>query len=401
MTSTEPRCDLDSHADTCVFGRHCRVLHTYSHTLNVTGFHSSMKTLKNVHVACVCVAYDCASTMNTYILVFDQCLYIPSLDVNLLCVDQMRDHGLTVNDVPLIRLSKDERTIQSHSIMCNDTGLHIPLLFDKPISYFKCRVPMIDEIENNQSLTTHMTSSVKWEPYDETTNQIEENIRRNINSNEREIDSLTTYSNPYISSCPLGLSQIISHFEEKVCGVKTSGKSYLIKPEQLARRWRTSLECATRTLKKTEQRALRDWTRVQGDRRFRPTQLQLRYPRINCVMYCDVKYGPCRSLEGNTCLVVYATKFQWAKAYPLSQENYVSNSLTNLFRDVGFPSAIVPDNAASLTKGEFKKIAGRAQVPIYPLEPYNPNQSTAEDMIREATRLYQRFMTARNIPKVL
>ncbi len=85
--SCELRCELDSHADTCVFGGHCRVLHTYSHTLNVTGFHSSMKTLKNVHVACVCVAYDCVSTMNTYILVFDQCLYIPSLDVNLLCVD--------------------------------------------------------------------------------------------------------------------------------------------------------------------------------------------------------------------------------------------------------------------------------------------------------------------------
>ena len=285
--------------------------------------------------------------------------------------------------------------------LCNDTGLHIPLCFNKPISYFKCRVPTVDEIENDHNLTIHMTSSVKWEPYDETTNQIEENIRRQVLSSEREIDSLITYPNPYVSSCPIALSQIISHFEQKVCGVKTSGKSYLIKPEQLARRWRTSLECATRTLKKTEQRALRDWTRVQGDRRFRPTQLQLRYPRINCIMYCDVKYGPCRSLEGNTCLVVYATKFQWAKAYPLSQEKYVSNSLTNLFRDVGFPSAIVPDNAASLTKGEFKKIAGRAQVPIYPLEPYNPNQSTAEDMIREATRLYQRFMTARNIPKVL
>jgi len=110
--SCEPRCELDSHADTCVFGRHCRVLHTHSHTLTVTGFHSSMKTLKSVHAACVCVAYGCVSTMITYILVFDQCLYIPSLDVNLLCVDQMRDYGLKVNDVPLIRLSEDERTVQ-------------------------------------------------------------------------------------------------------------------------------------------------------------------------------------------------------------------------------------------------------------------------------------------------
>jgi len=44
--SSEPHCELDSHADTCVFGKYCRVLQTYSHTLDVTGFHSSMNTLK-------------------------------------------------------------------------------------------------------------------------------------------------------------------------------------------------------------------------------------------------------------------------------------------------------------------------------------------------------------------
>lgn len=87
------------------------------------------------------------------------------------------------------------------------------------------------------------------------------------------------------------------------------------------------------------------------------------------------------------------TKFQWAKAYPLLEEKYVSHSLTNLFRDVGIPTAIIPDSATSLTKGEFKKVASTAQVRIYPLEPYNPNQSTAEDMIREATRLYSEKYT--------
>ena len=101
-----------------------------------------------------------------------------------------------------------------------------------------------------------MTSSVKWKPYDETTNQIEEKVRRQVLSSGREIDSFITYPNPFVSSCPIGLSHNISHFEQKVCGVKTSGKSYLINPEQLARRWRTSLECATRPLNKTEQRAL-------------------------------------------------------------------------------------------------------------------------------------------------
>ena len=118
------------------------------------------RCLKNVHIECVCVAYDCLTTMNSFILVFDQCLYIPSLDVNPICVDQLRDHGLRVNDIPLIRLGAKERTNESHSIMCKETGLHIPLEFNKPVSYFKCRVPTPDEVKDDTHITTvHMTSS--------------------------------------------------------------------------------------------------------------------------------------------------------------------------------------------------------------------------------------------------
>jgi len=41
----------------------------------------------------------------------------------------------------------------------------------------------------------------------------------------------------------------------------------------------------------------------------------------------------------------------------------VHHSLSHLFRDVGFRTALIPDSAASLTKGKFKKVASRAQVP--------------------------------------
>jgi len=227
-------------------------------------------------------------------------------------------------------------------------------------------------------------------------------MRQQVQLQCREIDTIFTQTNPYVSSCPYALSQLLSNdYKGKISSVGSKGKSYMIKPEQLARLWRTNLECAARTLNKTEQRALRDWTRVHGYRRFRPTQLQLRYPRGNCEIYCDIKFGPCRSLEGNTCLAVYATRFQWAKANPLTEERNVHHSLSYLFRDVGFPNALIPDSAISLTRGDFKKVASKAQVPIYPLELFNPNQSTAEDMIREGTRLYQRFMTGRHIPKLL
>jgi len=210
--SSEPRCELDSHADTCVFGKHYRVLHTYSHTLDVTCFHSSMNTLKNVHIACVCVAYDCVITMNTYILFFDQCLYIPSLDVNLLCVDQLRENDIRVNDIPLIRLGVNDRTNESHSIICMDTGMHIPLELNKPISYFKCRVPTLDEAKDKTHHTTvHMMSSVKWEPYDDTINKMEESMRQQVQLQCREIDTIFTQTNPYVSSCPYALSQLLSY----------------------------------------------------------------------------------------------------------------------------------------------------------------------------------------------
>ena len=126
-------------------------------------------------------------------------------------------------------------------------------------------------------------------------------------------------------------------------------------------------------------------------------QLQLEYPRLRCEMFCDVKFGPCRSLEGHTCVAVYATSFQWARGYALKKEQDAHTSLPKMYRQFGFPKALIPDSALSLTQGEFRRCANKAQIPIHALEPYRPNQNLAEDAIREGSRLYTRLMTARNI----
>jgi len=83
----------------------------------------------------------------------------------------------------------------------------------------------------------------------------------------------------------------------------------------------------------------------------------------------------------------------------LEAEREIHTSLSKLFRQFGFPKALIPDHAKSLTQGDFRKTANKVQVPIFPLEPYQPNQNLAEDTIREATRMYRRFMHARGIPK--
>ncbi|CAJ1970522.1 unnamed protein product [Cylindrotheca closterium] len=213
---------------------------------------------------------------------------------NLLCVDQLRDFGIIVNDVPLQRLKREDRNQYSHSIIDENSGLHIPMDFLKPISFFACRKPALSELD--EYVSVEMTSSVPWEPYDP---------------------------------------------ESVLCGTGLKSKA-------------------------------------QDD--FAPLNSNL-------------------NILGNKYVAVYAAACQWARGYALKKESEVSNSLKELFRDIGFPRVLRPDDAQSLTAGEFRRVANKAQVPIHPSEPYNPDQNLAEDCIREATKMYVRFMTRRGIPK--
>lgn len=400
LSFTEPSCHLDTHADTCAFGKHCRILHTYSDSVDVAGFHQSFKALRDVRIATVAVAYDCPLNHETFLLIFDHVLYIPSMESNLICVDQLREHGVVVNDIPLIRLPPADRTSESHSILCD--GLQIPLLFEKPISFFPCRRPTIAECAGHSSVhRIQMTSPTGWDPYNPLDTKTEERLRQEHQGDTASHRFSSVRSSPrYVSVHALTLATALGdNVRCTISGIQTSGKNSIVKPDQLARRWRCSIDCARRTLQKTTQRAVRDWSSVTGARRFRPTQFQLEYPRIRADVHVDVKKGPCKSIDGNTCVAVYATSFQWARAYGLKTESQVSESLKNLFRDFGFPRVLRPDHAESLTAGEFRRIANKGQVPIRPHEPYRPDQNLAEDTIREGTRMYHRFMSSRNIPK--
>lgn len=143
----ENLCELDSHADTCAFDSSlCVVLSELSYTMDVGGFHRDLLSIKNVPIGSVAVcycSYDCERTYQTFVLVFHNVLIIRDLGVNLLCPDQMRENMVTINEVPLVRIDPDKRDDRCHSIIATgqDPELHIPLLYSKPFSYFKCRKP--------------------------------------------------------------------------------------------------------------------------------------------------------------------------------------------------------------------------------------------------------------------
>ncbi|CAJ1928840.1 unnamed protein product, partial [Cylindrotheca closterium] len=226
--------------------------------------------------------------------------------------------------------------------------------FLKPISFFACRKPVLSELD--EYVSVEMTSSIPWEPYDPESSCIKQNLRREYQGDiaTQQIHSVEHSDPNYRSICPLALPiSFGDRVEATINGVKTIGNSYLVEPEQVARRWRISLECARCTLKKTTQRALRDWTKVEGSRQFCPTQVQLEYPRLRADIWADIKQGPCVSDEGNKYVAVYAAACQWgARGYALKKESEVSNSLKELFRDIGFPRVLRPDDAQSLTAGE-------------------------------------------------
>jgi len=407
--SSEVRCELDSHADTCAFGRNSYIVSETSQKVSVAGFHPDMKEINDVRIVTAAVAYDCPETYTTFILVFPQSLYFPKMQNNLLCPDQMREFGTIVNDIPLLRIEPRERRPEHHSIVDSASNLHIPLQYDKPISYFVCRKPTAIEINDTINYVhIQMTGDAPWTPYDETAHNDEQMIREELmyernrsgpQNVDRHIQILKRYSN-ICDSIPISVG-LGDNDIQQIASMKTAQRKGTVSAEELSRRWRCGIETAQRTLEKTTQRAVRDFTDGRGMRRLKPTAYQLKYPRLRTELYTDTYYGPCVSLEGNKYCQIYASKFQWCRAFPMKSKSDAHLTQDKLFRTVGLPAAIIPDYALELTKGKFLRNAQRAQVHIHPVEPYMHNLNFAETCIREVSRLYHRFMTSRGVPKVL
>jgi hypothetical protein len=172
---------LDTHADTCAFGKNAFIVSETSLAVSVSGFHPDMKEIQNVKIVTAAVAYDCPLSFTTFVLFFPQSLFLPRMHHNLICPDQLRDIGIIVNDIPLLRIQPKDRTPQHHSIIDHTTNLHIPLSYDKPISYFVCRKPTLSEVNDSiNNVHVYMTNDMDWEPYNEAAAHDEQMLRESL-----------------------------------------------------------------------------------------------------------------------------------------------------------------------------------------------------------------------------
>ena len=176
--------ELDTHADTCALGDGALILGSTGETINVGGFGEDIGTLKDVPIVHGAVAYDCPTTHETYILIYHQALSIPTMETHLLNPFQMREQGITVNDVPLQQLEEAERDSKAHSIISHDPSLHIPLDIKGTMSGFLVRKPTWEEVADpNKATHIHMTSDIEWKPNSKTFAAVEQALRDDINRN--------------------------------------------------------------------------------------------------------------------------------------------------------------------------------------------------------------------------
>ena len=98
-------CEIDSHADTIVAGSNCVVLQYTGQECDVSPFSDDFKPVKGVPIAHVATAWQSPVSGQTYILVFNEALWMgTTMDHTLLNPNQLRHYGTIVQDNPTLPL---------------------------------------------------------------------------------------------------------------------------------------------------------------------------------------------------------------------------------------------------------------------------------------------------------
>ena len=109
--------ELDSHANTCVLGRHALITLDHKRLVAVMGYDESLgtKTYKTVNSM---VAYTDPKTGRTLHLIINQAIHVPHLDHHLLCPMQCCVNDVIVDETPKFLAVKP--TDQTHALTVPD-----------------------------------------------------------------------------------------------------------------------------------------------------------------------------------------------------------------------------------------------------------------------------------------
>ena len=441
------RAELDSHADTCVVGRHALIIHEHSHVVMVSGFDPSQPARK-AKVVDAAIKYTRRDTGDHLILLVNQAILVPEVDHCLLCPMQCRMNGVAIHEVP--RFLTQNPTTSTHSIVIADPtddvqSYTIPLRLEGVVSYFEYTLPTSAEYEDEDIPKLELTAaSPAWNPSDDDYALQEEShldyrghliaaartdgpcwdagtglqMLADATCTEEPTRGPSRASPQWLTAdesdddrlgVALGATVQVSLARTcltteayDVCGIHTGKRSGAVDHVTLANRWQISLEKARNTVERTTQRGVRTVLHPTLSRRFRTNDRMLRYRRMPCDLYGDTMFCPkIPSVRGYTMAQIFATDFGWSRCYPMKRKGEAHEALSLLFAREGVPPKLIIDGAKEMKLGEFARKCKEASCYLRSTEPYSPWSNSAEREIRELKKGAARKLARSGAPKRL
>jgi len=347
------RTELDSHADTCVAGANTIPLWFTDTKVNVSPFIGEYTPLTDVPIACVATAWDNPSDGRTVLLIINEALYFGDrMNHSLLCPNQLRHHGIVVNDTPRVFNPQS-----SHSIIIPGK-LELPLMLNGIISLLETRKPTNDELDSCERID--LTSSAPWDPYSNKFQELEDSIAASRNS--YALSTRCYNLNPpeligdifsqddllcrLVETIKIGSNLECSGHEYKTnrsaMGVSAKSKGSVVSKEDLALRWRIGLDAAEKTLAATTLTGRRF---IDGplERRLKTSQMHLRFPTLNMRIYTDTLVAKYKSVRGYLYCQVFTNGYGFVWCYPMAKKGDAHSALCQFIREVGIPKELFSD----------------------------------------------------------
>ena len=376
--------ELDSHADSAVVGKGCRIIERTGRKVYVSGFTDRLGKPMSVDVVHAGVMYDCERTGSKYLCLIYNALYIPEMKECLIHPIMMRLIGVEVDECP--KFLSPNPSINNHSIRFPDHDLRIPLKLHGVISYLPCRRPGEDELMENDGVL-ELTPNVEiWDPRNLNLNEQEESML-DFSGNIKElrpkrfiVSQISTSSmDPNLFSMDVDVRFGISSFKFM------NGKEEM-NPKILSEKWNINEKLARNTINATTRLCPRNTSDITLNRRYKYNDRMLRYRHLPVTMFSDTMFAARRvgkSIRNFTCAQVFATDFGWVGVVLMEFEREIPNAFKEIFKEVCVPQKMILDGARAQVKGETLRECQNAGCTIVELERGMPSANRAERTIAE------------------
>ena len=417
------RLEIDNHADTFVAGRNCALLHFTERVCDVMPYWHEYEAKKGVPIAKVATGYTSAHGKRS-ILVFNEALWMPELENSLVNPNQLRHHGIEVQDNPFHR---EPMIIQVDS---NENGFVACLKSKGTDIYLDTWTPTDKDLNECPHFT--LTAPEAWDPgtiefptvTEDEMREIEGSTISAVGIDVRRQGDLTFHDsedhyhqsvrifdinafNRRIMKSDVSLSAQGPLSEEMLRPRKTfisSERHSNTTLEDLSEIWNISVEQAKMTLDATTQHHVRSAImplsrRYCVDRMFEPK-------RLLGDMASDTMDPRCYSIHGDyRYCQVFGNKMMFCEAIPIVSKSGDSadGALKEFLRDYGAPENMITDGLKEQTSKGSKFLATLRKNNVNPVVtmPHRPNHNPAEGVIRELRKRWYRGIFSTNCPRAL